>query len=108
MDQEELMDEVYELFGVTTENMDFVKDIANNPRKQLEVFNPANITTPSRRSTLSMQIGNAPAPLAVQTVTYWWDMLVKLGRLTPEEEIQEASIENLYAVAKKKRRILGG
>ena len=102
MDQEELMDEVYELFGVTTENMDFVKDIANNPRKQLEVFNPANITTPSRRSTLSMQIGNAPAPLAVQTVTYWWDMLVKLGRLTPEEEIQEASIENLYAVAKKK------
>ena len=102
MDQEELMDEVYELFGVTTENMDFVKDIANNPRKQLEVFNPANITTPSRRSTLSMQIGNAPAPLAVQTVTYWWDMLVKLGRLTPEEAVQEASIENLYAVAKKK------
>jgi hypothetical protein len=102
MDQEELMDEVYELFGVTTENMDFVKDIANNPRKQLEVFNPANITTPSRRSTLSMEIGNAPPPLAVETVTYWWDMLVKLGRLTPEEEIQEASIENLYAVAKKK------
>tara|TARA_R110002096_G_scaffold2864_2_gene14567 strand:- start:377 stop:8917 length:8541 start_codon:yes stop_codon:yes gene_type:complete len=102
MDQEELMDEVYELFGVTTENMDFVKDIANNPRKQLEVFNPANITTPSPRRTLSMEIEGGTPPLAVQTVTYWWDMMVKLGRLTPEEAVQEASIENLYAVAKKK------